>query len=136
MSSTARHPYPPTSSFDGAGLDCGSGLLLLIRQHIDPLRDGELLEIRADVLIALCREHPHVVDSLGRFYRQRLLANTMAQERPVLPAPHQVVAELWDTTVAKPITSKRSLVYHAWITLSATLLGFALGTTSASFSRC
>jgi NitT/TauT family transport system permease protein len=59
----------------------------------------------------------------------RLIANTMAQERPVLPAPHQVIAELWDTTVAKPITSKRSLVYHAWITLSATLLGFALGTT-------
>jgi NitT/TauT family transport system permease protein len=59
----------------------------------------------------------------------QLVAGTMAQERPVLPAPHQVIAELWDTTVAKPITSKRSLVYHAWITLSATLLGFVLGTT-------
>ena len=59
----------------------------------------------------------------------QLAASTMAQERPVLPAPHQVVAELWDTTVNKPVTSKRSLVYHAWITLSATLLGFALGTT-------
>jgi len=59
----------------------------------------------------------------------QLLGSTMAQERPVLPAPHQVVAELWDTIVNKPITSKRSLVYHAWITLSATLLGFALGTT-------
>ena len=57
-----------------------------------------------------------------------LLPNTMAQDRPVLPAPHQVVAELWDTTVDKPITSKRSLVYHAWVTLSATLLGFAMGT--------
>jgi len=32
------------------------------------------------------------------------------------------------TTVEKKITSKRSLVYHAWVTLSATLLGFALGT--------
>lgn len=57
-----------------------------------------------------------------------LLPKTMAQERPVLPAPHQVVAELWDTTVNKAITSKRSLVYHAWVTLSATLLGFAMGT--------
>ncbi|MGD9477504.1 ABC transporter permease [Shinella sp. G-2] len=56
-----------------------------------------------------------------------LLPKTMAQERPVLPAPHQVFAELWDTTVNKAITSKRSLVYHAWITLSATLLGFAMG---------
>jgi NitT/TauT family transport system permease protein len=59
----------------------------------------------------------------------QLIANTMAQERPVLPAPHQVIAELWDTTVTKPVTSKRSLLYHAWITLSATLLGFALGAT-------
>ncbi|RFZ83976.1 ABC transporter permease [Shinella sp. WSJ-2] len=56
-----------------------------------------------------------------------LLPKTMAQERPVLPAPHQVFAELWDTTVNKAITSKRSLVYHAWVTLSATLLGFGMG---------
>ncbi|MBB4063223.1 ABC transporter permease [Gellertiella hungarica] len=57
-----------------------------------------------------------------------LLPKTFNQERPVLPAPHQIVAELWDTTVNKPITSKRSLFYHAWITLSATLAGFGIGT--------
>ena len=28
-----------------------------------------------------------------------LLPQTFAQERPVLPAPHQIAAELWDTTV-------------------------------------
>ncbi|MCR6501445.1 ABC transporter permease [Shinella sp. CPCC 101442] len=56
-----------------------------------------------------------------------LLPKTMAQERPVLPAPHQVFAELWDTTFNKAITSKRSLVYHAWVTLSATLMGFGMG---------
>ena len=53
---------------------------------------------------------------------------TWAQERPRLPAPDQVVVELWQTTVMKKITSKRSLVHHAWVTLSATLLGFAFGT--------
>lgn len=58
----------------------------------------------------------------------QLLPKTFEQERPVLPSPQQVAVELWDTTVDKPITSKRSLVYHAWITLSATLLGFAIGT--------
>lgn len=57
-----------------------------------------------------------------------LVRNTMTQARPVLPAPHQVMAELWDTVVDKPVTSKRSLVYHAWITLSATLMGFGIGT--------
>jgi 5-methyltetrahydropteroyltriglutamate--homocysteine methyltransferase len=41
------HPYPAKASFDGGTLDCGSGLLLLIRQHIDPLAEGELLEIRS-----------------------------------------------------------------------------------------
>ena len=56
-----------------------------------------------------------------------LVAATMSQERPRLPAPHQVAAELWKTPVATPVTSKRSLVYHAWVTLAATLAGFALG---------
>ena len=56
-----------------------------------------------------------------------IIPKTMAQERPVLPAPHQVAVEIWETTAQKKITSKRSLVYHAWITLSATLLGFAMG---------
>lgn len=59
----------------------------------------------------------------------QLVTDTLAQERPVLPAPHQVIAEIWDTTVNKKITSKRSLVYHTGITLSSTLLGFLIGTT-------
>ena len=59
-----------------------------------------------------------------------IVKDTMVQERPKLPAPHQVVAELWNTTVEKKITSKRSLVFHGWITLSATLLGFGIGTVA------
>jgi len=57
-----------------------------------------------------------------------LVQLTMAQERPVLPAPHQVFGEIYKTTVEKKITSKRSLIYHSWITLSATMLGFVIGT--------
>ncbi|MBV1867059.1 MAG: ABC transporter permease [Marinosulfonomonas sp.] len=57
-----------------------------------------------------------------------IVADTMAQDRPKLPAPHQVISELYDTVIDKKITSKRSLVFHAWITLSATLLGFVFGT--------
>lgn len=59
-----------------------------------------------------------------------LIGDTFAQDRPRLPAPHQVAAELWDTTAMKRITSKRSLIFHGWITLSATLLGFAIGTAA------
>ncbi|WP_039017476.1 ABC transporter permease [Halocynthiibacter namhaensis] len=57
-----------------------------------------------------------------------VFADTMAQPRPVLPAPHQVAVNFWETTVEKKITSRRSLVFHGWITLKATLTGFILGT--------
>jgi NitT/TauT family transport system permease protein len=57
-----------------------------------------------------------------------LVRDALAQDRPVLPAPHQVAAEIWKTTFEISPTSKRSLVYHGWVTLSSTLLGFAMGT--------
>ncbi len=60
-----------------------------------------------------------------------LVADTWSQDRPRLPAPHQVLEELWNSTGAKILAgktwSKRSLIYHGWITLSATLAGFAIG---------
>ncbi|WP_439154484.1 ABC transporter permease [Yoonia sp.] len=57
-----------------------------------------------------------------------LIPLTYVQPRPRLPSPHQVAAEMWATTFDTRITSRRSLVYHGWVTLSATLLGFAIGT--------
>jgi NitT/TauT family transport system permease protein len=58
----------------------------------------------------------------------QFVESTWAQERPVLPAPHQVISELYNTVFVLPPTSKRSLVYHIWITLSSTLTGFVIGT--------
>jgi len=57
-----------------------------------------------------------------------MVTDTMIQEKPLLPSPHQVIKEIYKTTVLKKVTSKRSLIWHGWITLSATLLGFAFGT--------
>ncbi|MFO1048228.1 MAG: ABC transporter permease [Geminicoccaceae bacterium] len=57
-----------------------------------------------------------------------LIAATMNLERPVLPAPHQVAQELWRSVATLPPSSVRSLLYHAWVTLASTLLGFAMGT--------
>ncbi|MDF1803712.1 ABC transporter permease [Thalassovita sp.] len=57
-----------------------------------------------------------------------LVADTWSQDKPKLPVPHQVAEEIWKTTALKKVSSKRSLVYHSGITLSSTLLGFALGT--------
>lgn len=57
-----------------------------------------------------------------------MLKDTMSQKKPKLPVPHQVGAEIWNATVQKKVTSKRSLVLHGWVTLSSTILGFFLGT--------
>src|SRR5260370_14617290 len=48
-------------------------------------------------------------------------------ERPKLPGPHQVVGELYRLVLSTAPTSKRSLVYHAAITLEETLIGFLIG---------
>jgi len=56
-----------------------------------------------------------------------------ALDRPRLPTPAQVGGELWKTTGEMALKgrawSKRSLIYHAWITLQSTLWGFLLGTS-------
>lgn len=59
-----------------------------------------------------------------------LVGLTMNQERPVLPTPHQVGVELVKSTLGMQVSSKKSLVYHGWVTISATLLGFLIGTTA------
>lgn len=45
MDPVKQHAHEPDASFDGGDRDCGGGLLLLIRRHIDPLEPGGLLEI-------------------------------------------------------------------------------------------
>ena len=53
---------------------------------------------------------------------------TLSQPKPTMPAPHQVAENFFENTFLRKITSNRSLVYHAWVTLSSTLMGFAFGT--------
>jgi NitT/TauT family transport system permease protein len=56
------------------------------------------------------------------------IAQTMSQPKPTTPAPHQVAQNLWKHTFGVKISSNRSLIYHAGVTLSSTLLGFLMGT--------
>jgi NitT/TauT family transport system permease protein len=56
-----------------------------------------------------------------------LIATSLKFERPRLPAPHQILATFTDDVFGYPVTSARSLVYHGWVTLSATVVGFLLG---------
>jgi NitT/TauT family transport system permease protein len=56
-----------------------------------------------------------------------VVAGTMDAERPLLPAPHQVVGAFVDQVFGYPPDSPRSLVWHSYVTLSATFVGFAIG---------
>jgi NitT/TauT family transport system permease protein len=56
------------------------------------------------------------------------IGETWAQKKPILPAPHQIAENVFENTFLRKLTSARSLVYHAWVTLSSTLLGFVFGT--------
>jgi len=57
----------------------------------------------------------------------QFVLDTWNQEKPVLPTAHQVFGELFKLTVLTDPTKPRSLVFHAWVTFSATALGFVMG---------
>jgi len=58
----------------------------------------------------------------------------MGQARSLLPAPHQVAEEVWRTTAEVPVTFRRSLLYHAWVTLSAALAGLGIGVLAGALA--
>ena len=90
---------------------------------IDPPSAQERRDMRALSLIA------RNVDHLGASW---------SMDRAKLPAPHQVLAEIWETTwveetqgrrgfVRSGSFSNRGLIHHAGVTLGATVLGFVIG---------
>lgn len=64
----------------------------------------------------------HVTPGTAEFIMQ-----TWSQAKPIVPAPHQIAANFIKNTFQVRPTSRRSLVYNSWVTLSSTLVGFALG---------
>jgi NitT/TauT family transport system permease protein len=57
-----------------------------------------------------------------------LISGTLNAERPLVVAPHQMLLAFWNSAFGYPPGSPRSLLYHGWVTLSATLVGFLIGT--------
>ena len=93
----------PDVSFDGGDLDCGNGLLLLIRKHIDPMARGGLLEILSteisvdEDLPAWCRMTSNELvrfDKQGKQRRFLVAKGTLAdrQPNPHAAAVMQIVA--------------------------------------------
>jgi 5-methyltetrahydropteroyltriglutamate--homocysteine methyltransferase len=103
MDPASAHTETPDVSFDGGDLDCGNGLLLLIRKHIDPLTRGGLLEIRSteisvdEDLPAWCRLTGNELVSWTKTGRQRSflvckgsLSERGKTEAPTVPAAAKV----------------------------------------------
>jgi NitT/TauT family transport system permease protein len=81
---------------------------------------------------AVLLNQPLVSDRAGREGRApgaiELVRETWSMDRPVLPAPHQIAADFSESVFFRDPTSRRSLVYHAGVTASATAVGFLFGT--------
>lgn len=100
------------------------------------LRDTGPVLLVTLVLLALCYSAAVWLNAPGVIERElkpgwtarELVAATWSQQRPVLPAPHQVARDLWSSLAQWPVDSPRNLLYHARVTAEATLTGFAMGT--------
>ncbi len=91
MEPVDRHQLAADASFDGGDLDCGNGLLLLIRQHMDPLEHGQLLEFRSTEISveedfpAWCRMTGNELVSFVRRGKERsflVCKGTLAERKP------------------------------------------------------
>ncbi len=102
-----------------------------LTHHAAPVAVVLLLALLAWYAGAVALNAPQVSERLqgaGEPWGLReLAAGAWSMDRPVLPAPHQIAVNWWQTTFEADFDSPRSLVFHAGVTLSATLLGFALG---------
>ena len=96
MDAAERHALAPDVSFDGGDLDCGNGLLLLIRRHIDPMSRGGLLEVRSteisveEDLPAWCRLTGNELVSFVRAGSVRsflVCKGALAERKEVAPRP-------------------------------------------------
>ncbi len=47
--------------------------------------------------------------------------------RAILPTPHQIIIDLYDTITGYPLGNPRNILFHAYVTAASTLVGFFLG---------
>jgi NitT/TauT family transport system permease protein len=107
--------------------------------YLSKLRSGPLLPIASIAAVtiviwyaaAIVLNAPVLLFAYEREERAvaflEMVGDTWSMERPLLPAPHQIVEELDKSILQRPASSPRSLLYHSWVTLSSALVGFVLG---------
>lgn len=123
MDTVTNEALQPDVSFDGGDLDCGNGLLLLIRKRIDPLPRGGLLEIRSteisvdEDLPAWCRLAGNDLVTWSKEGRQRkfLVWKGKLDERGKSEAPKAAPAPTASVVsdAASPVLARRKEVVPA-----------------------
>ncbi len=110
----------------------GSSWQRLAAGHAVPVATVVLVILVLWYLLAIALNTPQIEDRWKMAGKSGstgdLIAAAWSMDRPVLPAPHQIGAELVRSVIDEPPTSNRSLLYHAYVTASSTIVGFALGT--------
>ena len=103
------------------------------------LRDSSLIPVSVVVALviliwyvgAVYLNAPMLIDKYERqkteWNFEKLRQDAWAMERPILPAPHQILKDMNKSILQRKVSSKRSLVYHGWVTISSTLVGFGIG---------
>ena len=103
------------------------------------LRDSSLIPVSLVVAFiiliwyagAVYLNAPMLIDKYERqkteWNFEKLRQDAWAMERPILPAPHQILKDMNKSILQRKVSSKRSLVYHGWVTISSTLVGFGIG---------
>src|SRR5258705_1094734 len=101
MEPVDRHRLETDTSLDGGDLDCGNGLLLLIRQHMDPMERGQLLEFRSTEISveedfpAWCRMTGNELVSFVRRGKERsflVCKGQLAERKPMRRASAEALA--------------------------------------------
>ncbi len=82
-------------------------------------------------LLALALNAPGVIERVlaprGAWNYHDVMQAALNAKRPLLPAPHQIAVDIWNSLTQWPLTSPRNLLLHTWVTASAALTGFAMG---------
>jgi NitT/TauT family transport system permease protein len=110
------------------GLD---GLMSRVVRRAAPVFTVVAIVIAIWYVAALAMNIGKVRDTFEReetpYTTSELIAASLNDERPVLPAPHQIAISFCESVFGYAPSSPRSLVYHSAVTLSAAALGFVIG---------
>jgi NitT/TauT family transport system permease protein len=132
------HPGPPPLSREreqaGANL---ARVAAFAGNHVLPVATVLLIGVVLWYLAAIWFNAPRVIEQLERASPEwtvgELVDGAWSMERPVVPTPGQILTDFWNTTTGVKLfrngsCNNRNLLCHAWITASATVLGFLVGT--------